>query len=74
MPATPRSFFSGVANPASASPFQASESASPSVKAISPRPAWSRLRFSADALVDCTETLASGSALPNTWLSATPIG
>jgi len=63
MPATVRSFFSGVLKPASSTPFQASDSESPSVKAISPRPACSRFRFSTDALVACTCTFASGIAL-----------
>ena len=50
MAATERSFFSGALKPASSLPFQASLSESPSVKAISPRPACSRFRFSAGGL------------------------
>src|SRR3990167_3160474 len=57
-----RSLFSGILKPASSLPFQASLSASPSVRAISPRPACSRLRFSALALVTCAEVLAPGMA------------
>jgi hypothetical protein len=45
----PRSFFSGVLNPASSLPFQASDSESPSENAISPRPPSSRIRFSTEA-------------------------
>ncbi|MDT4858714.1 hypothetical protein D3C84_1054980 [compost metagenome] len=52
-----RSFFSGVLKPASASPFQASATESPRAKASSPRPDCSKLRFSTEAFVACTEVL-----------------
>ena len=70
----PRSFFSGVLKPASSLPFHASDSESPSVNAISPRPACSRFRFSTEALVAWTDVFSDGIALPMTLASATPSG
>src|SRR5690606_26617131 len=74
MEAMARRRFSGALKPASALPFQASSTESPREKASSPRPACSRLRFSTEALVACTEVLAPSMPLPYSCDRATPIG
>ncbi|MNY37437.1 hypothetical protein D3C86_1720000 [compost metagenome] len=66
--------FSGALKPASSTPAQASATESPSAKASSPRPICSRLRFSTEALVACTEVFEPSMPVLYTCDSATPTG